>query len=233
MTSALDTVVDPLVTPLLALLKDAINADLAAEVPPSPDTTPEPAVATTAPHPVPIIMAGETALPLLACYRVRSRARQRSVVYFDHTQTLQFSYLSAATAREQLPARWPSLERVYQALVKTLRAGHHPAHAGDANVLESLGIIDMPLTTLQKRELFAEGGSFTYPMFLCEVDVVVQTTDFTDPSTLWPALSFETGIYHDHVTDEEPDVSVISYTPLGQAVKDGLVDEDDLAPPSP
>lgn len=231
MTSALDTVVDPLLTPLLGLLQDAINADLAAEVPPAPDTTAEPAVATTAPHPVPIVIAGETALPLLACYRVRSRARQRSISYVDHTQTLQFSYLSAATAREQLPARWPSLERVYQALLKTLRAGHHPAHAGDANVLEGLGIIDVPLSTLQKRELFAEGGDFTYPMFLLEVDVVVQTATFNDPSTLYPALSFETGIYIGCVTEAPPDVSVISYTPLGEAVRDGLIDEGDLVPP--
>lgn len=231
MTSALDTIVDPLLVPLLALLKDAINADLAAEAP--ADATPEPAVATTAPHPVPILIAGETALPVLACYRVRSRARQRSVSYVDHTQTLQFSYVSAATAREELPARWPSLERVYEALLQTLRAGHHPAHQGDAHVLEGLGVVDLPLSTLQKRELFAEGGDFTYPMFLLEVDMVVQTAEFKDPSTLWPALSFETGIYHGAVTADPPDVSVISYTPLGQAVRAGLIDEEDLAPPSP
>lgn len=229
MTSALDTVEDPLLTPLLALLADAINADLAAEAPPS--ATPEAAVASTAPHPVPIITVGETALPVLSCYRVRSRARRRSIAYVDHTTTLQFSYLSASTAREQLPARWPMLERVYQALVKALVAGTHPAHAAGAEVLEPLGLIDVLLPSLQKRELFAEGGDFTYPMFLLEVDVVVQTSDFTDPSTLWPALSFEAGIYHHAVSDDAPDVAVISYTPLGQAVKDGLIDESDLAPP--
>jgi hypothetical protein len=68
-------------------------------------------------------------------------------------------------------------------------------------------------------------------MFLLEVDVVVQTAEFTDSGTLWPALSFETGIYHQAISDESPDVAVISYTPLGQAVKDGLIDESDLAPP--
>lgn len=226
MTSALDTVEDPLITPLLAFLKDAINSDLSPETPPA--TTPEPAVATTALHPVVIEIAGETALPLLSCYRVRSRSRRRSVTYIDRTVTLQFTYVSAATAREQLDARWPLLERVWVALEGALLAGAHPAHEDGANVLTPLGVIEVPLGASQKREAFQAGGDYTYPCFVAEVELVVQTTTTADTSHLYPALSFQSDLYIGSVTEAPPDVSALSYTPLGAAVRDGEIDEDDL-----
>lgn len=228
MTSALDTVEDPLITPLLAFLKDAINGDLAPEMPPG--NTPEPAVASVAPHPVALEIAGETALPLLSCYRVRSRTRQRTVTYVDRTVTLQFTYVSAATAREQIEARWPLLERVWVALESALLEGAHPAHAGGANVLAALGVIEVPLGTSQKREGFQPGGDFAYPCFIAEVDLLVQSSSAPDTSHLYPALSFQSDLYIGGVTEAPPDVSAISYTPLGEAVRDGEIDEDDLLP---
>lgn len=229
MTSALDTVVDPLVTPLLAFLKDAINADLSAETP--PDSEPEAAVATTAPHPVDIEMTGETALPILTCYRTRSRARRRSIAFVDHTVTLQFTYVTAATAREQLGARWPLLERVWAALLLSLSTGSHPAHADGEDVLDSLRVIEVVLSTAQKREIFQPGGDYTYPAFVAEIDLIVQDDSLGDASTLYPALSFDGGIYLGDVTEDAPDVAARAYTPLGEQVRDGLVDEDELPLP--
>ena len=232
MTSALDTVEDPLITPLLALLKDAINSDLGAEAPSSDGdgdaVVAEPAVATTQPYPAPIEMAGETALPQLSCYRIRSRGRRRSIAYVDRTVTLQFTYVSAATAREQLDERWPLLERVWVALESALLAGRHPMHAGGDDVLGVLGIIDVPVEAMQKREFYAPGGNFAYPAFAAEVDVVVQTAPGADTSHLYPALSFQSDLYIGGVTSAPPDVSALSYTPIGAALRDGLIDEDDL-----
>lgn len=230
MTSALDTLQDPLIATLLALSKDAINAEVALEA--DPTATPEAAVATTAPHPIPIEIIGETAMPILACYRVRTRAARRSLHLYDHTQTLQWIYVSPSTSREQLPSRWPLLEHVWQALFGAVTTGAHPAHAGGAQVLAPLGLIDLPLPRIIKREFFYDAGDFAYPAFVAEMDVVVQDDSALDTSGLWPALSFHIGIYIGDVTEAEADVRVISYTPLGEAVRDGLIDEDDLRPPS-
>jgi hypothetical protein len=231
MTSALDTVADPLITPILALLKDAINAELAAEVPVDPDIVAEPAVATTAAYPVSIEMAGETALPILSCYRVRSRASQRTVAFVDHTLSLQFTYVSAATSREELEARWPLLDRVWRTLEATLREGSHAAHAAGAAVLSGLGIIDVPLQSALKRELYQPGGDYAYPAFVAEMDLVVQASSLADPSTLWPALSFQSDIYLGDVADDPADVRVISYTPIGLEERDAEPYEEEAELP--
>jgi hypothetical protein len=209
MTSALDTLHDPLITTLLALSKDAINADVALEA--DPAATPEAAVATTAPHPIPIEIIGETAMPILACYRVRSRAARRSLHLYDHTQTLQWIYVSPSTAREQLPMRWPLLEHVWQALFGAVTTGAHPAHADGAQVLAPLGVIEMPLPRILKREFFYDAGDYAYPAFVAELDVVVQDDSALDTSGLYPALSFQTNIWIGDITALPPDVSVISY----------------------
>lgn len=231
MTSALDTLEDPLITPLLALAKDAINADVALDV--DPAATPEAAVATTAPHPIPIEIIGETAMPILACYRVRTRVSQRTVHLYDHTQTLQWVYVSPATSREQLPYRWPLLEHVWQALLSAVTSGSSAAHKGGAQVLEPIGVIDLPLPRILKREFFYDNGDYAYPAFVAEMDVVVQDDSALDTSHLWPALSFQSDIYLGDVTTDPPDVSVISYTPLGKLVRAGVIDEEDLRPPVP
>ncbi|HMJ15742.1 MAG TPA: hypothetical protein VK524_30205, partial [Polyangiaceae bacterium] len=98
MASALDSMVDPLIGPMLALLKDAINAELAVEMI-ALDLDPEDAVQTTAPHPVALEIAGQLAMPLLTCFRVRSRSRVATFGHTDHVSMLQFGYLTPATAR--------------------------------------------------------------------------------------------------------------------------------------
>lgn len=216
MTSALDTLEDPFLTPLLALLMEGVNADVAALA--APDAEPEPAVRSTAPHPVALEIAGESALPLLSCYRVRSRGRQRSIAYVDHTVTLQIAYTSPATAREQLSARWPLLEVVWQSILGTIRRGYHAAHQGGIEVLGPLGVIEVPLASAQKRELFAADGDYAYPSFLAEVDVILQTASFEETGTLHPALSFTHNFYLDGVRDDVPDVAAISFTPEGELV---------------
>ena len=232
MTSALDTVQDPLITPLLALAKDAVNADVVLDV--DPAATPEAAVATTAPHPVPIEILGETALPVLACYRIRARTTERSLLLTDYTYTLQWVYVSPATAREQLDERWPLLNRVWLSLMKAVYAGQSPAHAAGVDVLGPIGVIDMPGERALKREFFYDGGDYAYPAFVWEMEVVMQDDSATDTTGLWPALSFLSQFWIDSgVTAEPPDVSVISYTPLGKLVRDGLVTEDSLRPPTP
>lgn len=216
MTSALDQLPDPLITPLLALLADAANADLSAEMVEA-GLTPELVVATTAPHPVALEILGETALPLLACYRVRTRSRRFSIAYVDHTYTLQLAYLTPAAAREQLGARWPLLDRVWSSLLRALRRGRHDAHQAGANVLGPAGVLKVDLATAQKLELFAEAGDFTYPMFRAEVDVVYRSASEIDTSALYPALSFTHHFYVDG-GGGEPDAVSVSLTPAGQLV---------------
>lgn len=206
MTSALDSLVDPLIAPLLALLKDAINADLAAEML-ALDLVPEDAVQTTAPHPVPLEIAGQLALPMLTCFRVRSRSRVATFSHTDQVNTLQFGYLTPATSREQLDERWPLLDRVWQSLLRTLNRGSHPAHLAGAPVLEEAGVVRIATEAALKLELFAEAGDYSYPMFRGEVDVTWRDTSPFDTSGLFPALSFEHEFHIDRPVDEgEPDV---------------------------
>ena len=218
MTSALDTLSDPLVTPVLALLKDAVNADLRAQMLLA-GVEPEDAIVSTAPHPVELEIAGESPLPMLTCYRVRSRSRQFSFSHVDHTSTLQLSYITSATAREQLDERWPLLHRVWTAILTTLARGHHLSHQEGASVLLDAGVIRLDPATAQKREVFVAGGDYTYPGFVAEIDVVHRDGAELDTSTLYPVLSFTHRFHIDEGSEDgEADVTAISLTPAGELV---------------
>lgn len=219
--NALDVIPDPLITPLLALLFDAINADLALDMA-AAGATVEDAVATTSHVPFTLTLEGAGVLPALHCYRVRTRSVQSTMYYLDHGSTLQFVYCTPPAGRDMLDVRWPLLDRVWHSLIRTLKRGHHPAHQADADVLLDAGVVRVMVQTAIKRELFIEGGQQTYPGFVAEVEVVWRDANDQDQGPFYPALSFDAQLYTDtEDTSGDPDVIARVLTDAGEAHPDG------------
>jgi hypothetical protein len=218
--NALDSLPDPLITPILALLYDAINADLTAEMTAAgvPPDLLEPAVQTTCKVPFTLGMEGSGVLPALHCYRVRTRSVQTTMYYLDHGSTLQFAYATPPTGRDMLDVRWPLLDRVWHALIRTLVRGSHPAHMGGADVLLDAGVVRILRQTAIKRELFTPDGQQTFPGFVAEVDVIWRDENDQDQGPFYPALSFDAQLYTDNEdTSQDPDVIARVLTDAGEA----------------
>lgn len=214
--NALDCITDPLITPILGLLKFAINADLARDmVAASVDV--EDVIKTTSPVPFALPMEGEGVLPALHCYRVRSKSSQFSIFFTDHTSTLQFIYASPAAGRDNLEARWPVLDRVWHSLIRTLKSGSYPGYASDADVMLDAGVVRVALATTNKREIFIEGGGLTYPGFIAEVEVVWRDGNDNDQTVYPDATSFDGRIFVNTNGDTSgtPDVIARAVTPAG------------------
>lgn len=212
--NALEALSDPLITPLLALMKDAINADVRAQMV-AAGKTPEDAVVTTAPHPVALEIAGQAALPLLSCYRVRSRQRSTTMYWIDSVDTLQFAYVTPQCAREQIDERWPLLQRVWRRILITMQLGCDVAHLSGADVFGPAGVIAYEESSASKVDLFAETGDYAYPMFRGEMEVIWRDDEYQTSRTaaLFPALSIESDLFvakSDETLAAQPDVRVLS-----------------------
>lgn len=215
--NALDCIPDPLITPILGLLKFAINADLAKDMVHA-GVAVEDAVASTSPVPFALNMEGEGQLPALHCYRVRSSSSQYSIAYTNHTSKLQFVYASPAAGRDLLDQRWPLLDRVWHSLIRTLKRGIYPGYEGGIDVMQDAGVIRTDLATTNKREIFIEGGELTYPGFIAEVDVIWRDANDMDTGPSYPALSFDHRFYVDQPdTSGTPDVIARSVTEAGES----------------
>jgi hypothetical protein len=221
-TGALETLGDPLLDPILGLLQDAVNADL-APLAQALGGDGAPFIKTVAPRPFDLSEIGDDALPALYAYRVRSRTRQGTFVHRDHLATLQFHYITPAVAQELIDNRWPVLDRVWRVALRALDRGHHSAHQNDAPVLEDVEVIKIDLTTAQKREAFTPGGNNTYPSFLAEIDVTWRDGAESDLGALHPALSFDAQIFVDTEGDVSGTADVIgrALTPAGAEDPEG------------
>jgi hypothetical protein len=210
MTAELQSLPDPLITPLLALLKDAINADVAAAMVAAGLTVAgdsdgageDAAVITTLARPFELRVEGNEALPALHCYRTQARTRQFTAVHLDHLYTLQFVYVTPAVEKDQLDERWPLLDIVWRSLVTTLKKGHHPAHLAGAHVLCDAGVVRADYATALKREMCVEGEHFNNPGFIAQVEVTWRDLSKEDTTGLPLALSFDARVYVD-----QPDLS--------------------------
>lgn len=209
--SALDVIQDPLITPILALLRAGINADLAADMA-TQGVTPEPAIATVSPVPFVLGREGDGVLPALHCYRIRSRSKQTTLFYRDETATLQLVYVTPATGRDQIEQRWPILDRVWRSLVRTLRSGY----LGGVDVLGAAGVIHVAAETANKQELYIERQE-SFPGFVATIDVVWRPADESDVGTVYPALSIDGQLFTDTdgVTTGTPDVISRVVLPAG------------------
>lgn len=224
MAGALESLSDPLIDPILALLKDGINADVAALVaavsPAASDT--RAAVLTTKRRPFVLPMEGEGVLPALHCYRVRTRSSQFSIVHTDHTSTLQFTYATPACEVGSLDARWALLDRVWRMIVRMLKRGKHPAHEDGDDVLEAAGVIRTNLAASRKLEVFLGSDAQAFPGFIAEVDVTWRDAAEEDPGELFPALSFD-GQFFVNVEGDytgTPDVTARAVTDAGESEAD-------------
>lgn len=222
-TGALETLGDPLLDPLLGFLRDAVNADLAPLAQALGGDT-APFVKTVAPRPFALAEAGDDVLPALHAYRLRSRTRQATFAHRDHLATLQFHYVTPAVSQELIDDRWPVLDRVWRVVLRALSAGHHPAHNSDAPVFAgAVQLLKVDVATALKREAFTEGGDYTYPSFVAEIDVTWRDGAESDPGTLHPALSFDARLFVDQGGDPsgDPDVIGRALTPAGEQHPEG------------
>lgn len=229
--TALESLSDPLIAPVLALCKDAINADL-ADAMEAAGVTPEDAVRATAPYPFALRIEGAAVLPALHCYRVQSRSTQFSVVHVDHVSRLQFTYATPGIGREGLDERWPLLDRVWRALLGALKSGSHAAHADGADVLSDAGVVKVDLGTTRKLEVFIEDGNHTFPGFIGELDVTWRDGSDVDTGSLYPALSFEAKVFADGVSETgDPDAVSRALTPIGEEELDSEPFEEEAELP--
>jgi hypothetical protein len=217
---ALESLPDRLIDPMLALLKDGVNADVAAIVgalvtPPGDSRA---AILNCARRPFALPMEGNGYTPALHCYRIRHKMRLFTVIHIDHVYTLQFQYVTPACGKDLLDDRWAVLDVVWRSIVEMLKAGKHPAHAGGADVLEAAGVISVDYASALKSEAFFGDTPSPFPGFLAQVDVVWRDLPKEDTSGLPDALSFDARIYVDTPDlSGDPDVVARAVTEAGVA----------------
>lgn len=214
---ALESLGDPLIDPILSLVKDAINADILTLTTAASAEDARAGVLTTTRRPFQVAMDGEGTLPCLSCYRVRSKASQLSIVHVDHIETLQFTYATPACDQSLLDERWSVLDRVWRIALKALKIGHHPSHSGGVEVLSPVGVVRTNYATAIKREAWIANGGLTFPGFVAEVDVTWRPIDEQDNATYYPLLSMDGEIFVDTngVISGTPDVIARAVTPAG------------------
>jgi hypothetical protein len=234
---AVDVVRDPLLTPVLALLMTAINADVGYIMDHDGGYT-TPACATTQLHPLDLKQCPDNE-PRLSAYRIRSRPVRTSMQRIDHVATVQFDYITPSCGDGQLTARWPLLETVWQVIVETLDRGYHEDYLDGEIALTN--VLKVDLSTASKVELYADGGDLVFPAFRAQIDITWRGRETRDPTTYYPALDFTIAIHRADLGELEdgedvaqaiepnPAVVVISRTPTGQEALDTpFADEADL-----
>lgn len=208
---------DPLVTPLLALLKDAANAKLRADME-AAGIEPVDVISATQPYPADAkSLTASPSLPLLACYRTRQQSVRRTFGHRDYLTTLRLHYISSPTAADRLDERWPILDRVWRAVFDALCAGHDAAHLDDELVLEDAGVIAVN-EAATKAEGYLPGSDYALPQWEADVQVTWRDTTRTDTSALYPVLSLTARITQAIDGDPRPangDVVITAYTPTG------------------
>lgn len=219
-TDPIDVTRDPLLTPMLALLMAAINADI-GEIMVHDGGSSVNAVEATQLHPLDMENTADGQCRLSA-YRIRSRPTRTTMQRIDHVATVQFDYISPSCSKEQLDARWPLLEHVWQKLVETIDNGYHEAYLDGEFALGN--VIKLDLSTAQKIELFAPGSEYTFPAFRGQMDITWRGEETAEARTYYPALSFAVSLPRTESNDAEgrpimePEAEstrVVSYTPIG------------------
>jgi hypothetical protein len=214
----LDSTEDPLVAPILGLVQAAVNARFVVD---DALFESDEAVKSTHNYPIDLLIGlGDLAMPALGCHRTRTRHKRHSAVWTDHVSTLRFTYITPACSREQLGRRWPLLDRVWQATVDAICAGHHEDYLDDAEVLADAGVIRVNVDTATKQELYADHGDFSYPAFWGEIEITWRDLTKHDTTDLSPFLSAH-GQYFVEGNPSTPDVESATYTEAGIADRDG------------
>lgn len=216
----LERVSDPLVSGVLALLTDAVNADLAEHMERAGIALDsEKPVQQAVPHPVDLRMGlAEQTLPVLAVYRVRERGESLVMGRDDTRVTLQATYICDATAREQLAERWPLLSFAAESIRQTMLRGSHSAHRGGEVVYEAMGVQIVYSRTWNKVEAYAEAGDYCYPMFRAEIEMNVRDArDMQPRPTLYPFHEIRTFINTASTPGTPRDVEAVTLTEAGEA----------------
>jgi hypothetical protein len=231
-SSALNCLRDPLITPLLALLQDAVNADMRALMAfELRDTGADPvdAIKFTMPRPLELPKEGDGPLPALGCYRLRTRSKQVTFGHKEHYSTLRFQYMTPATAFSTLEDRWPLLNHVWESIIATLARGYHDAHRDGYRLLDDLLVTWVNLDSATKQELYVEGSDNINPGFIGDIEIRTRIAP-TDDVTTYPILSFYTKLYEgaaDPGPSRAPDVESLAFTPLGQEARDAEYADDE------
>lgn len=203
--------VDYPLSAILGLAKDSVNSDLQTVFGGN-------AINTVNNHPTPLSLISELNLPVLAAYRAQERQLEATSGYTDQLVTFSFEYITPSVNAVSIGKRWPALETVWKSLVKNLCRGYHPSHASKAKVLNAAGVIGVQVDTIQKTELFAPNGEYTFPMFRGSIQF--QIREYPDLSQ-YADLQSIFGQYAIEAFDASyPHLEQLILTEHGQAVLD-------------
>jgi hypothetical protein len=220
--SDLYSALDPLVEAFLALSQAGVNDLLASLWDSSDDRSIAPIVAT-ANHPITPQQLSAGQLPLLSAYRSTEVRTETTMGHInDRVVTLEITYVAPETPPDDMTARWPLLQAVWSALLTSVCNGSD-AYVGPS--LPDSGLIEIRLETARKLERYLQRESVNapgviYPAFVARINVVERPV--VDISHLAQFLSLRTKLYTDGLHPEPADVTVDTYTPEGEAVRDAV-----------
>jgi len=184
---------------LLALLKDALNAELS--------TAQDLAVETTHAWPIGRERLMQQQFPALVIWRQRGGFRERIAGPHDQRVTLRIQYHLPTTPLAKVGLRWPLLQAAWDTLTEVFLAGHHEAHLDDADVLTAAGFIDIDLGGATVDFMMPGPDSDVAPSFDATVTVVIRPTSST---TDLAVTSLQVDLHpEDLPADERPLVSEI------------------------
>jgi hypothetical protein len=230
--AALDSLPDPLITPLLQFLQIAVNADLReqmATVTLQPGVEAEDVIQTIAPRPLDLLVDGDGKLPMLGCVRTKVRSKQVTFGFKENYTTLRFYYFTPATNVDQLGERWPLLNRVWESMIRALEVGKHDDYHAGADLLEELQITWVNFESATKQELHAERGQFAFPAFIGDIEIRTRMAAAW-AGTLYPTLSFLTKMFQGPAETgrtREPQVQVLDFTETGKEERDSDPNDDE------
>lgn len=195
------TINDPLITPILGLVQAWANDEVGGI-----DKAPkeESAVVSVAAHPADLRTLGASSLPMLTCFRLRSRKVNQTFRRINHLDTLRFEYFYTAVSPKTVNGQWPYLDRVWTAIADALSEGgmKHPNYNDGAPITDLVEIVNVDLQNGTKYEAWADLGNSVYPMFRFDVDVAWRPTP--EQLVLSPLRSVQGDIYAEETpTDAE------------------------------
>lgn len=170
---------DPMIDPMLSFLQAVVNVGIPGVATP---------IVQTANHPIDLELGlGELDMPILGCHRIRTQTRSFSMGHLnDELATIRFTFIGPMCSREELPQRWPLLDKVWRRIVDALYRGHDEDYEGDADVMATAGVVRVDLNSARKQEFYAEKGDYAFPSFWGEIDVLWRDPLLADVSDLAP-----------------------------------------------
>ena len=178
----LDSAPDLQLAALLELAKAGVNAELEDELGGQ-------AIVTIVGHPVAPKVLGNLAMPTLAIWRRAVQHKRVTMHRTDKVVDWVLDYIPPTPPRDDVAGRWRLLEFVWETLVDIISVGHHPALAGDANVLRAAGFTNFDWGLVRATNKFFDEATLSFPWFRGELRM--SHRDAVDLSALSDLISID------------------------------------------